>query len=51
MSEILGIDVSHHQGKIDWAKVAKSGKKFAIMKCQYEAQSHRIDECFEYNYC
>lgn len=50
MSEILGIDVSHHQGKIDWAKVAKSGKKFTIMKCQYEAQSHRIDECFEYNY-
>lgn len=50
MAELFGIDVSHHNGVIDWAKVAKAGKKFAIMKCQYEAQSHRIDETFEYNY-
>lgn len=50
MHEVFGIDVSHHQGKIDWKKVAKSGKKFAILKCQYEAQSHRIDEYFERNY-
>lgn len=50
MGEVLGIDVSHHNGKIDWGKVAASGRKFAIMKCQYEAKSHRIDETFEYNY-
>lgn len=50
MAEIFGIDVSHYQGVINWEKVAKAGKKFAIMKCQYEAQSHRIDETFEYNY-
>lgn len=50
MPEIQGIDVSHHNGHIDWAKVAKAGKKFAILKCQYEAQSHRLDETFEYNY-
>ncbi len=50
MGEVLGIDVSHHNGAIDWSKVAASGKKFAILKCQYEAQSHRIDERFEYNY-
>ena len=50
MSEIQGIDVSHYQNVIDWQKVAKAGKKFAILKCQYEAQSHRIDETFEYNY-
>ena len=50
MSEILGIDVSHYQGAIDWAKVSGSGKKFAIMKCMYEAQSHRLDETFNYNY-
>ncbi len=50
MNEVFGIDVSHHNGKIDWEQVAKSGKKFAILKCQYEAQSHRIDEFFEYNY-
>lgn len=50
MSEVFGIDVSHHQGKIDWEAVARDNKKFAIMKCQYESQSHRIDECFEANY-
>lgn len=50
MGEIMGIDVSHYQGKIDWAKVAKSGKGFAILKCQYEALSHRKDETFDYNY-
>lgn len=50
MGELLGIDISHHNGKIDWQKVSKVGKKFAILKCQYEAQSHRIDETFEYNY-
>ena len=50
MGESLGLDVSHHQGKIDWSKVAKAGKKFAILKCQYEAASHNIDEQFENNY-
>lgn len=29
---IPGIDVSHWQGKIDWAKVAQSGVKFAFIK-------------------
>ena len=50
MGEVLGLDVSHHNGKIAWDKVAASGRKFVIMKCQYEAKSHRIDETFEYNY-
>lgn len=50
MSEVFGIDVSHYQGKIDWKQVADSGKRFAIMKCQYEAQNHRLDETFEFNY-
>lgn len=50
MSEALGIDVSHYQHEIDWAKVAKAGKKFAILKCQYESKSHRKDEYFERNY-
>ena len=48
--EKQGIDVSHYQNTIDWHKVAQAGKEFAILKCQYEAQSHRIDETFEYNY-
>lgn len=50
MSEVLGIDVSHYQKTIDWAKVAASGKRFAILKAMYEAQSHRKDETFEANY-
>lgn len=48
--EKLGIDVSHYQKTIDWGKVARNKKEFAILKCQYEAISHRIDETFEYNY-
>ena len=50
MSEVLGIDVSHYQKKINWKEVKDSGRKFAIMKCMYEAQSHRKDETFEENY-
>lgn len=50
MSEVFGIDVSHYQLQIDWKNVAEQGKKFAILKCQYEAQSHRKDETFENNY-
>lgn len=53
-----GIDVSHHQGKIDWQKVARLGitsagnlpVNFSILKCIYESQSHRPDERFEENY-
>ncbi|GGG13602.1 glycoside hydrolase family 25 protein [Paenibacillus aceti] len=37
-----GIDVSHWQGKIDWAKVAASGISFAFIK----ATQNRIDERF-----
>jgi lysozyme len=29
---LLGIDVSHYQGVVDWAKVAASGVKFAFIK-------------------
>ena len=50
MSEVFGIDVSHHNGSIDWEQVSHDCKKFAILKCQYEAQSHRKDEYFEANY-
>ena len=50
MSEKFGIDVSHYQGEIDWKKVKDQNIDFAILKCMYEAQSHRIDETFENNY-
>ena len=45
--EIKGIDVSSYQGKPDWAKVAKSGIKFAILRVH---QMTGIDSSFEYNY-
>lgn len=31
----LGIDVSKHQGDIDWSKVKKSGVNFAMIRCAY----------------
>lgn len=45
--ELKGIDVSSNQGKTDWAKVAKSGVKFAILRVH---QRRGIDNSFEYNY-
>lgn len=32
MTYLEGIDVSHNNGPIDWAKVARSGRKFAFIK-------------------
>ena len=34
-SSIDGIDVSYHNGKINWDKVKASGIKFAILRCGY----------------
>ncbi|MBR0153298.1 MAG: glycoside hydrolase family 25 protein [Lachnospiraceae bacterium] len=31
----FGIDVSHHQGKIDWEKAAAAGVEFAIIRIAY----------------
>ena len=45
--EIKGIDVSSYQGKSDWAKVAKAGYKFAILRIH---QKTGVDSSFEYNY-
>lgn len=46
---MLGIDVSHYQLDIDWAKVKKANYEFAIMKAMYET-SYKKDEYFEKNY-
>ena len=35
MAEFKGIDVSKHQGKIDWRKVANTGIKFAMIRASY----------------
>lgn len=45
--EIKGIDVSSYQDKPDWAKVAKSSIKFAILRIH---QKTGVDSSFEYNY-
>ena len=45
--EIKAIDVSSHQSKPDWAKVANSGIKMAILRIH---QKYGIDASFEYNY-
>lgn len=39
MSKIIGIDVSEHNGEIDWAKVKNSGVSFAIIRCGYGKKS------------
>ena len=48
-----GIDVSEHQGAVDWAAVAESGVEFAILRAGYrgygEAGVLRRDEFFQYN--
>ena len=45
-----GIDVSHHQGKIDWNKVKAEGIDFAILRCGYIKSKETVDEQFENNY-
>lgn len=42
-----GIDVSSHQGKIDWKTVKSSGIDFAIIRAGYGNST--VDKCFEYN--
>ncbi len=47
-----GIDVSSHQGNINWAKVKASGIEFAIIRCGYrgyETGKIVLDAKFEYN--
>lgn len=45
-----GIDVSVHQGTIDWAKVKQSGIEFAIIRSGYGKVINQKDKNFEQNY-
>lgn len=47
MGNIYGIDVSEHNGVLDWAKIKASGVKFAIIRTGYGV-SHQ-DTCFKTN--
>lgn len=52
MSEIKmnGIDVSKHQGVIDWKKVKADGVEFAILRAGYGRELSQKDVQFENNY-
>ncbi len=46
-----GIDVSHHNGVVDWDKVKATGIQFAILRCGYGRKSiKQTDRQFERNY-
>ena len=51
MSELKGIDVSVHQGNIDWEKVKNSGIQFAMLRATYGTKAvdgqfkRNADEC------
>jgi GH25 family lysozyme M1 (1,4-beta-N-acetylmuramidase) len=50
MSEFKGIDVSHWQGAIDWAKVKVAGIQFAIIKSGGSDAGFYADPRWEENY-
>lgn len=50
MATYKGIDVSKHQGKIDWQKVKSAGVQFAMLRAGYGRYDKQKDEQFEANY-
>lgn len=51
-ASIKGIDVSKYQGRIDWAKVAQSGVKFALIRLGYRGMNEgtlELDNYYESN--
>ncbi len=51
---MLGVDVSHHQGKINWQKVKSAGYDFAVLRIAYRGYgktgSLNADRMFEQYY-
>lgn len=45
-----GIDVSKHQGTIDWSRVRQDGVEFAMLRAGYGRFAHQKDPEFETNY-
>lgn len=50
MIQQKGIDVSAHQGRIDWKNVKESGIQFAILRAGYGNHLSQKDSQFERNY-
>jgi GH25 family lysozyme M1 (1,4-beta-N-acetylmuramidase) len=46
----FGIDVSVHQGTIDWEAVKNDGVEYAILRAGYGSLTSQIDKNFETNY-
>lgn len=49
---VYGIDVSYHQGKIDWTKVRNAGIEFAIIRIGYSTLANgtpTLDTAYSYN--
>ncbi len=49
---VFGIDVSKHNGSIDWNKVKNEGVRFAIIRCGYRGSKTGViveDPCFRDN--
>lgn len=53
LMKLKGIDVSHHQGKIDWQTVKNSGIDFAIVRVGYSNRNGKgglnFDKRYDYN--
>ena len=50
MNKILGIDISHWQGKVDFEKVKKAGYEFVILKAGGSDRGFYEDPTFKRNY-
>lgn len=50
MEGVKGIDVSVHNGKIDWQKVKAAGIQFAILRAGFGKLASQKDDRFEENY-
>ena len=51
MAKVKCIDVSEHQGSINWKEVKESGVEYAILRAGFGRTAvNQTDKCFEYNY-
>lgn len=50
MATWKGIDVSRHQGAVDFAKVKSAGVQFVILRAGFGRETSQKDTCFESNY-
>ena len=52
VSSAIGVDVSSHQGEIDWPRVKEAGISFAFLRCglrTYGSGKLEVDPCFDRN--